>query len=50
MWYANLIPYPITKDNLRIFLENNAIDWSDSAYVATENAEEIIGFFVIHLI
>ena len=24
LWCANLIPYPITKENLRVFLENNA--------------------------
>lgn len=45
LWCANLIPYPITKESLRKFLEKSAIDWTDSAYVATESNGKIIGFF-----
>ena len=45
LWCANLISYPITKDKLHAFLEKNAIDWTDSAYVATEDDGTVIGFF-----
>ncbi|MBD5495537.1 MAG: GNAT family N-acetyltransferase, partial [Lachnospiraceae bacterium] len=45
MWSANLIPYPITKENLHSLLEKSAMDWTDSAYVATESDGKIIGFF-----
>lgn len=45
LWCANLIPYPITKEALHAFLEKTGIEWTDSAYVATETNGEIIGFF-----
>ncbi len=45
LWCANLIPYPITKENLHSFLEKNAIDWTGSAYVATEDDGQVTGFF-----
>lgn len=45
LWCANLIPYPITKESFRSVLEKNAVDWTGSAYVATENSGEIMGFF-----
>lgn len=49
LWCANLIPYPITRDNFRSILEKNAADWTDSAYVATENNGRVIGFFCYSL-
>ena len=45
LWCANLIPYPVTKENLRSFLEKSAMEWTDSAYVATEDNGKVIGFF-----
>ena len=45
LWCANLIPYPITKENIHSLLEKSAMDWTDSAYVATESDGKIIGFF-----
>lgn len=45
LWCANLIPYPITKENLRAFLEKDSTDWTGSAYVATENNGTVVGFF-----
>lgn len=45
LWCANLIPYPVTKENLHAILEKNAVEWTDSAYVATETDGKIIGFF-----
>lgn len=45
LWCANLIPYPLTRENLRSVLEKSAMDWTDSAYVATEDNGEVIGFF-----
>ena len=44
LWCANLIPYPVTKENLHAFLEKTAIEWTDSAYVATETNGKVIGF------
>lgn len=44
-WCANLLPYPITQQSFHDFLEKNAIDWSDSAYIVTENSGQAIGFF-----
>ena len=45
MWSANRLPYPITKENFRLFLENNAKDYTESAYVATEDDGKAVGFF-----
>lgn len=45
LWCAGLIPYPVTRQNLRILLEKNAEDWTDSAYVATEDDGSVTGFF-----
>lgn len=45
MWCANLIPYPITSQNLDRLLEKNAIQYTDSAYVATQDNGIPIGFF-----
>lgn len=44
-WCANLLPYPMTPKSFHDLLEKNAIDWTDSAYVATENNGQPIGFF-----
>ena len=44
-WCANRFSYPITQQSFHNFLEKNAIDWTDSAYVATENNGQIVGFF-----
>ena len=45
LWCANLMPYPITKENLHSFLGKNAMEWTDSAYVATEDNGKVTGFF-----
>lgn len=45
LWCANLMPYPITKENLHSFLEKNAMEWTDSAYVAMEDNGKVMGFF-----
>ena len=44
-WCANRLPYPIAQQSFHDFLEKNATDWTDSAYVATENNGQIVGFF-----
>lgn len=44
-WCANLLPYPMTPKSFHDLLEKNAIDWTDSAYVATENSGQAVGFF-----
>lgn len=44
-WCANLIPYPINPKSFHDLLEKNALNWTDSAYVATENNGRPVGFF-----
>ena len=44
-WSANRFPYPITPESFHAFLETIATDWTDSAYVATENNGQVVGFF-----
>lgn len=44
-WCANLLPYPLTKEGFRNFLVKNSTDWTDSAYVATEDNGQAVGFF-----
>ncbi|MCM1048154.1 MAG: GNAT family N-acetyltransferase [Clostridiales bacterium] len=45
LWCANLISYPVTKENLHNFLGKSAMEWTDSAYVATESNGKVVGFF-----
>lgn len=45
LWCANLLPYPITAESFHDLLAKNAKDWSDSAYVATEDNGQAVGFF-----
>lgn len=45
LWCADLIPYPLTKEGLRVVLERDAEDWTGSAYVATDDRGSAIGFF-----
>lgn len=44
-WCANRLPYPIMQPSFHDFIKKNGIDWTDSAYVATENNGQLIGFF-----
>ena len=44
-WCANLLPYPLTPESLSELLKKNERDWTDSAYVATKNDGQPIGFF-----
>ena len=44
-WCAGLLPYPITPDAFHAFLEKNALVWTASAYVATEDDGQVVGFF-----
>lgn len=44
-WCANLLPYPITAESFHDLLAKNARDWTDSAYVATEDNGQAVGFF-----
>lgn len=45
LWCANVIPYPVTKENFHNFLAKNAMEREESAYVATEDDGKLIGFF-----
>ena len=44
-WCANRLSYPITQKSFHDFLEKNSMDWTDSAYVATEDNGQVVGFF-----
>ena len=44
-WCANRFPYPITPESFHDFLEKISIEWTDSAYVATEYNGQVVGFF-----
>lgn len=48
-WCANHLPYPVTPEAFRNLLEKNAMDWTDSAYVATKNDGKVTGFFCYSL-
>ena len=45
MWCANLIKYPIEKENFNHVMLEEAAMYGDSPYVATTNAGKIVGFF-----
>ena len=47
LWCANLIPYPMTSEELQSVLDKDALDWGGCAYVATEDDGKLIGFFVL---
>lgn len=44
-WCANLLPYPMTQKSFHDLLEKNATDWTDCAYMATEDNGQAAGFF-----
>ena len=44
-WCANRFSYPVTQNSFHDFLEKIAMDWTDTAFVATENNGQVIGFF-----
>ena len=44
-WSANRFPYPITSQSFHDFLEKISMEWADSAYVATKNNGQVVGFF-----
>lgn len=45
LWCANLLPCPLTQSGLRHLLEESGTDGEESAYVATEDDGEAVGFF-----
>lgn len=45
MWCANLINYPIEKDNFSKVMKEISERFVDSPYVATSDEGELIGFF-----
>lgn len=45
MWCANLIQYPIEKNNFDEIMSEAAKRFGDSPYVVTENDGTLIGFF-----
>ncbi len=45
MWCANLINYPIEKDNFAKVMKEISERFVDSPYVATSDEGELIGFF-----
>lgn len=45
MWCANLIKYPIEKENFDQVMLKEATKYGDSPYVATTNTGKVVGFF-----
>lgn len=45
MWCANLIRYPLQKRDFEETLEELAVKFKDSPYVATTNEGKLVGFF-----
>ncbi len=45
MWCANLIQYPIEKDNFEKVMLEAATRFGDSPYVATTDEGKVVGFF-----
>lgn len=45
LWCASSIPYPMTAESFHALLEKNARQWKDSAFLATENDGQPVGFF-----
>lgn len=45
LWCANRFPYPVTPESFHDFLEKISTEWTDSAFVATENNGQAVGFF-----
>lgn len=45
MWCANLIQFPIEKDNFEKVMNEMAQRFGDSPYVATSDEGQLIGFF-----
>jgi len=45
MWCANLIQFPIEKDNFEKIMQEAAERFGDSPFVATSDEGELIGFF-----
>ena len=45
MWCANLINYPVEKENFTKVMKDAADRFGDSPYVATSDEGELIGFF-----
>lgn len=45
MWCANLIQFPIERENFEKIMEEAAERFGDSPYVATSDEGELIGFF-----
>lgn len=44
-WCANRLSYPVTPKSFHDLLEERSIEWTDNAYVATEDNGQVVGFF-----
>lgn len=45
LWCADRLPYPVSRQSFHDFLEKIAREWTDSAYVATDDSGQAVGFF-----
>ena len=45
MWCANLIQYPVEKENFEHVMQKEAAMYGGSPYVATTDDGEVVGFF-----
>ena len=46
LWCANLLQYPINKENFEHVLSEDAIRYGDSPFVVTTSKDKAIGFFL----
>lgn len=49
LWCANIIPWPLTEENLYRILEKGEKDYGDCAYTVIEDCGRPIGFFVYNI-
>ncbi len=49
MWCANLITYPLEKEELRSFLSDIAGKFGDSPFVAVDDEGRVVGFYCYSL-
>ncbi len=45
MWCADLIPYPLEKENLRRFLSEISVKFGDRPFAAVDDEGHVVGFY-----
>ena len=49
MWCADLVPYPLEKEKLRLFLSEISGKFGDSPFVAADDEGRVVGFYCYSL-